>query len=63
MYKRQYKDRYERVDGAWLIAHLHLEVAFFSPLDQGWDKQRFLDGEPEPGRASEMMALRVPRSR
>ena len=58
-----YKDRYERVDGVWLIARLHLEVAFFSPFDQGWDKQRFLDGrEPEPGRASEM-ALRVPRSR
>ena len=52
------------MDGAWLMsAHLHLEVAFFSPFDQGWDKQRFLDGrEPEPGRASEM-ALRVPRSR
>lgn len=39
-----YADRYRRVDGRWLIAHLHIDIAFFSPYEQGWARQRFVGG-------------------
>ncbi|MEM7092025.1 MAG: nuclear transport factor 2 family protein [Actinomycetota bacterium] len=39
-----YHDRYERVAGRWLIARTEIDVAFFTPFDQGWAEQRFLPG-------------------
>ena len=39
-----YSDTYQRVEGRWLMSHLGIDVAFFSPYQQGWVKQRFLEG-------------------
>ena len=39
-----YNDRYDKVGDRWLISHLSVEVAFFSPFEKGWAEQRFLDG-------------------
>ena len=39
-----YTDQYEKVDGCWLISHLSIDVAFFSPYEKGWAEQQFLDG-------------------
>lgn len=44
-----YHDRYRRVDGAWLFAETVIDVAFFTPYDEGWARQQFLPGrEPRP---------------
>jgi ketosteroid isomerase-like protein len=39
-----YADRYRRVDGEWLIAETLIDVAFFTPFDQGWMDMRYLPG-------------------
>ena len=39
-----YADGYRRVDGEWLISATTIDVAFFTPFDQGWVDQRFLPG-------------------
>lgn len=44
-----YRDRYQRVEGRWLIAETHIDVAFFSRYDKGWVEEQFLPGRaPEP---------------
>lgn len=43
-----YRDRYQRVEGRWLIAETHIDVAFFSRYEKGWVEEQFL-----PGRAPE----------
>jgi uncharacterized protein (TIGR02246 family) len=42
-----YDDRYRRQGGRWLIASTTIEVAFFTPFDQGWAQQRFPPGRGE----------------
>ncbi len=43
-----YHDRYRRVGDQWLIASSTIDVAFFTPYEKGWERQRFLTGrEPE----------------
>ena len=39
-----YNDQYLKSDGAWLINHLSIDVAFFSPYGKGWAEQQFLSG-------------------
>ncbi len=42
-----YTDEYQRSTGGrlgWLIARTGIDVAFFTPFDQGWADQRFLSG-------------------
>lgn len=39
-----YRDRYRREGGVWLFAETTIDVAFFTPYDEGWAKQRFLPG-------------------
>lgn len=35
-----YNDRYRKVDGRWLYSHLKLNVAFVTPYESGWVKER-----------------------
>ena len=43
-----YHDRYRRVDGVWLFAETVIDVAFYTPFEQGWAAQQFLPGrEPQ----------------
>ncbi|MEL7156452.1 MAG: nuclear transport factor 2 family protein [Actinomycetota bacterium] len=39
-----YHDTYRRVAGAWYFSSTTIDVAFFSPYEKGWAKQRFLTG-------------------
>ena len=39
-----YRDEYRRVDGQWLISHTGIDVAFFTPYEEGWANQQFLPG-------------------
>lgn len=39
-----YADTYARAGDDWLIASTTIDVAFFTPYDQGWVDQRFLPG-------------------
>ena len=44
-----YSDTYARIYGEWLLARTTIDVAFFTPFDQGWVEQRYLPGR-EPSR-------------
>ena len=39
-----YSDEYARDGDGWLIARTGIDVAFFTPFDEGWAEQRFLPG-------------------
>jgi uncharacterized protein (TIGR02246 family) len=39
-----YTDAYTRTAEGWLIDRTDIDVAFFTPFDQGWTEQRFLPG-------------------
>ena len=39
-----YSDSYARHGDGWLIARTEIDVAFFTPYDEGWVRQRFLAG-------------------
>lgn len=36
-------DKYEKVNGEWLISELKVTVWFNTPYEEGWHKTRFLD--------------------
>ncbi len=37
-----YEDHFVRVNGEWKFKKVHLKPVFWSPFDQGWAKQRFI---------------------
>lgn len=36
-----YQDDYVKVDGQWFFKHLRITFNFWTPFEQGWDKQPF----------------------
>ncbi len=39
-----YHDTFRRVAGDWYFSSLRIDVAFFTPYEKGWAKQRYLQG-------------------
>jgi len=37
-----YNDRYRKVDGQWLFSRVNANIAFFTPFESGWMKERFV---------------------
>lgn len=37
------EDKYEKVNGEWLISEIKVTVIFMTPYEEGWNKKRFLD--------------------
>jgi hypothetical protein len=42
----RYNETYVRVEGVWKFQRIHIVPAFYTPFDQGWVKQRFLNVPP-----------------
>jgi hypothetical protein len=42
----RYNETYVRRDGEWKFQRIHIVPAFYTPFDQGWVKQRFLNVPP-----------------
>ena len=42
----KYRNDLERVNGKWLFKRVRLISIMWTPFDQGWELDRFIDKEP-----------------